>query len=55
MQSIILVYIKETDGRQADDAIQSLHRMRGNERRPRNAIRFESRMQLKKDKICGSW
>ncbi len=41
MQSIIVVYIKETDGRQADGAI---HRMRGNGRRSRNAIRFESRM-----------
>ncbi len=43
MQSIILVYIKETDGRQADGAIQSRIGMRGNGRRPRNAICLESR------------
>ncbi len=43
IQSIILLYIKETDGRPADGCNPVPHRMRGNGRRPRNAIRFESR------------
>ncbi len=41
MQSIILLYIKETDGR-PDGAIQSRIGWEEMER-PRNAIRFESR------------
>ncbi len=41
MQSIIVLYIKETDGRPADGAVP--HRMRGNGRCPRNTICFESK------------
>ncbi len=43
MQSIILVYIKETDGRQADGAIQSRIGREEMEEDQGTPLRFESR------------